>query len=281
MSLRAFQGDPLVRDAALMRLRAAAARDAVKTKPLLWDGTAGSPLGCLLASEDPAGWTDALGLPAGLALPVELLSINASGGAGGLEAFLLAVPPGADATPLVANALLWMLDQVAGASSVAAEVREAQAAALAGASPPREAWRALRKRAMAATAEARAPAEAAAATMVEAMAWDPTEARSVLRDALDGWVGWCMAQAPGPDPLTQEEQQVVQAALEAGGVELRLDLPVEPELARRLDAGSPGLAARMEADRARIHGAITSAHARLLDELIRLARQLPAPATCQ
>lgn len=284
-ALIAFHGDPAVRDTALERLDDCIARGAVQERPMFWDGSSGSPLGCLLHSDDVAVWTEWLGLPAGLAMSMEFLAYDGAKGALRLKALISSISAGADASGLAGQMVVWLLDDViaglgdaedaAGLIAIAQELRDMQADASAGAGPMPQAWRAARGQAMAQTKAMADPILKAAAQTIEAAAWDAGTAGSTLCDTQGAWMNWQMLCAGSPTPAELIRINDVVQEVDAA---LRDTESFEPELFRLLELAHPGLPAKIERYRAHVAAMNPTPAGRIHDALIAMALDLPVPA---
>ncbi len=281
----AFHGDPAVRDAALERLDDCIARDAIQQRRLFWDGTSGSPLGCLLHSQDLAAWTDQLNLPLALAMPAEFLATNDTVGVQRLKALIDDIAPGADAFGLAGEMVIWLLDDViAGISddpvaadlvATASELRGMQTAVLAGGGPSPQAWRAVRRQAMAQVEAAEeSPILVAAGRAIEAAAWDAGTASSALYDTLEAWLNWQLQRAGCPTPA---EFSIMNDLLDQVDPAFFGTEGLEREALRLIESAHPELHAKIMDFKARGGAVNLSLIDRVNDAMIAMARALPVP----
>lgn len=281
----AFHGDSKVRDAALDRLEDCITRGVVQQQRLFWDGTSGSPLGCLLHSQEIGVWAGQLGLPPALAMPAEMLATDGTEGVQRLKSLIGSISPGADASRFAGQMVIWLLDDLiaglgdgdaaTGLIAVARELGRMQADALSGAGPSPQVWRSVRRQAMAQTEAAVTPVVKAASRAIEAAAWDAGAASSAFYDTLTAWMDWQMLCAGGPTPA---EWAITMDVVQEVDAELRDTAGFEPELFRLLEQVQPGLPARLQQFRARIAAMSPTPAGRVHDAMIAIARALPVPA---
>lgn len=280
----AFHGDPAVRDAALDRLDDCVARGAVQQRRLFWDGTSGSPLGCLLHSQDLSAWTDQLNLPLALAMPAEFLGAS-GGGVERLEALFGSITPGADAASLAGQMVIWLLDEliagighdkaVADLVATASELRGMQAAALTGGGPSPQAWRAVRRQAMAQVEAAEElPILAAAGRAIEAAAWDAGTASSAFHDTLEAWLNWQILCAGAPTPA---ELNIMNDVLDQVDPAFFGTEEFQGEAFRLIELAHPELHAKVMDFNTRGAALDLSLRNRVNEAMVAIARALPVP----
>ncbi|MEH3118190.1 MAG: hypothetical protein PGN25_11540 [Methylorubrum populi] len=196
----AFSGNPDIRSALLVRLAEHAAAGTIASAGDRWNGTGGTPSGCIAASGDPKAFEVVTGYPAGLGLLLDHLfaRIDDPQEAATLAAdWLGRAAPGSDLSGVPSRLVAFMLGEVldgaewtAGTQGVAAALRGILALhrrAGSGDTPTRTDWSAAQAAAIAATDAAADQLGRACGALAEAAAWDPLVSRSTLVDAAAKW----------------------------------------------------------------------------------------------
>lgn len=286
MNLNAFLSTPAVRDSYIARLRRHVVEKCLIPGPLAWDGTRGSLVGCLLESEDLAGWEKELGLPQWLAttadgLAAEQQSIEAAA-AFGVE-LLTAITPGADASRAGSAVILSVLDDacqfVAQLEVVPAELKHAleqvqtlHRRSLADARPSSAEWRAARRTATAITDSLSSELLQSLAVCIETAGWDPISSNAVVFDTLRVYSKAAISRANVESGFTEADDANIRAHLQ---IMWDTYLTETPELQEQgitvfslLEEHFPKVAEKIRSKNELDHSAAINANRRAADVLI-------------
>jgi len=201
MNALAFCGNQQCKQQAMEHLRGLRQGGTWVTRPLHWNGSAGSLVGSLLRGEDLDEWVSRFGLPKWLALALDELFVAAPSVEEGVDqgiAMLDAIAPGARLDAAGSQFLRGLLEDADLAAAVAGHGALAEAqrrvAALHGSRRADEpavaaAWRTARRDTVALTDTLPTGSPlAATGACIEAAAWDPASSRTVVSDALRNWL---------------------------------------------------------------------------------------------
>lgn len=227
MSLNAYQSNPAVRDAAIVRLRRNAVAECLAPGPLKWDGARGSLVGCIIESDDLAQWEQTLGLPQWLATTADGVaaaqeSVDAALAFG--TDLLGAVRPGADVSRVGSAVVISVLadahefigkltDIPAELKHLSEQVQGLQRRVLEGERPAPAEWRPVRRAATALTDTLELELLKSLATCVETAAWDPTTSKAVVFDTLRVYSKASVHKADAESGFTVEHDKDIRAHL--------------------------------------------------------------------
>jgi hypothetical protein len=223
----AFAGDPEIRAALLARLAGHGAGGTLDPAGDRWNGTGGTPSGCIAASDDPKAFEAATGYPAGLGLLLDHLCarIQDPQAAAALATdWLGRVAPGADLTNVPSHLVAFMLEEGLGNAKWPAEIQgvsETLCGILAlhrrsasGDTPLRAEWSAVQSAAIAATDAVTDPLGLTYGALAEAAAWDPVVSRSTLVDVASKWYAVRSRQASLETGWTERDDAAFKACIE-------------------------------------------------------------------
>jgi len=201
MNALAFCGDEQCKQQVLKHLRGLRQGGAWVTRPLHWNGTAGSLVGSLLRGEVLNEWVSRFGLPKWLALALDELFVAAPSvdeGVGQGIAMLEAIATGATLDVAGSHLLLGLLEDADLAAAAAdhgalvetlRRVRALHGSRCADEPVAAAAWRAVRRDTVALTDTLPSGSPlAAVGACIEAAAWDPASSRTVVSDTLRNWL---------------------------------------------------------------------------------------------
>ncbi|WP_342249189.1 hypothetical protein [Sphingomonas sp. OTU376] len=217
----------------------------------------------------PAPDWEAIGLPA--AIPPALEMIGRLGDSpDALVLWLDAVAPGASLRHLPSKMLLWTMHRLEESGFLSDELGKVaglHARLIAGDEPPRAEWKAVRRAAIAET-NARQGLDRLAHGVVEAAAWDPAVAPTVLREALGPWLQHIAATAATGTGWSEADVRAMQKIVD----DARASDPAADPLTV-VQEKAPALLARMDAARHADQAATVSAAAAALEALMRYTRE--------
>ena len=198
--MQAFHNDPALKSQLLERLKTYAEAGAIINAENVWKDGKGSPSGCLLQDGGLASWPERTGMPRAFGAAIDAVARNlGSPEAAGRFAveWLDAVPVGADMCS-VAHALIgWLLTDdeygiqrlaaTEAAEEVVRRVAELHRRGAAGEVPTAAEWGAARTAAMAVSDTCEKGTEKSVMATVEAAAWNPATAATVMSDTMRAW----------------------------------------------------------------------------------------------
>jgi hypothetical protein len=198
--VQAFHNDPAVKSQLVDRLKAYAEAGAIINAENLWKDGKGSPMGCVVNDTGLALWPERTGMPKAFGAAIDAVAKNLgspeNAGRFAVE-WLDAVPVGEDMGG-VAHALIgWLLTdgeqgvlRLATTEAVREMVRrvaELHRRGAAGQAPTAAEWGAARAAAMAVSDTYEKGIEKLVMATVEAAAWNPATAATVISDTLRAW----------------------------------------------------------------------------------------------
>jgi hypothetical protein len=198
--MQAFHNDPALKLQLLDRLKANAEAGAIINAENVWKDGKGSPSGCVLQDGGLASWPERTGMPRAFGAAIDAVARNlGSPEAAGRFAveWLGAVPVGEDMC-CVAHALIgWLLTDdehgiqrlatTAAAQESVRRVAELHRRGAAGEVPTAAEWGAARTAAMAVSDTCEKGTEKSVVATVEAAAWNPATAATVVSDTMRAW----------------------------------------------------------------------------------------------
>lgn len=227
MGMRAYRGEPQLRDQVVDRLKSLEQAGQWIHRPIHWNGEAGSLVGSLLRGEDLDRWEADFGLPKWLALAVDsMIAANPQDGVSWGIRLLQHIPPGMPMDTAGNRCLLELLrgetfglrglEAAAGLAESLDAVAALHAARLAGEDISGAQWRQARRTAVAQTnAQASQSVAASVGACIEAAAWDPAQSRSAVSDTLRGWMNVRVAVAMAAYPWGREDDEEMKQLLDA------------------------------------------------------------------
>lgn len=281
MAIRAFHGDPAIKEGALARLRRHVEAGTFRFGPA-WSEQGASALGAAIEGDDPRIYSERLGYPLPLVLILDAIVNefpNLAEAASFAEAWLERTPVGGDLSRIVPETLIAILDDpsLAQITARAPRVEQARQAvldlhrrALGGEEVTREQWKTARSAALAANDEEGLDRVVrAAGSVAEAAAW-PAATRTVLKDATAARGGLDLKLALAEIGWTDDDERRVFRIMEAAAGRMT-DLEGLERVLAILDADHPELALHFR-ERLDKFDALSSASVALgQDILLRLA----------
>lgn len=227
MTMRAYHGDPQLRQQVIDKLHSLEQADRWEHRPVYWNGEVGSFVGSLLQGDDLERWETDLGLPKWLALTIDsMVAANATLGVSWGIHLMQGISPGMAMDTVGSRSLLELLkgkthglnglEAAAGLAEALESVAALHAARLAGQDIDSASWRKARRAAVAQT-NAQTPGSVAASvgTCIEAAAWDPMQSRSTVSDTLRAWMNARIATNMAVYPWGKAEDEDMKQVLEA------------------------------------------------------------------
>lgn len=270
MNFTAFHDQTDVRDAALKRLAAHVESKTVGVGSLTWTGQKGSVAGCLVESSDPQVWESRLGLARWMAYALDTVMgpLGPSRLHDVVTSTFLAVPIGADISLDGGRLIVRVLDEIGAdegfvppLADAMAQVRTLQLQCLGGEEVDRSDWKQARRIALHAT-DAVAPLPAAdgppleplqvrsraIGSVIEAAAWDPSQAATAVAEVLRLWLGLLELDSGRAFGWTQSDDEQMSMLLEQMYEKYIVPNPAEArDVYQLLEVYHPQIAARLRA----------------------------------